>query len=141
MVFLPSALFDASVAETVLPATEAAARMMELSAKPAQIAAAGEALDHTPLDHPSRELLIRLIASDKTWRPVHTEWYKLSDNKADWDSLVALHANEGPKNLRDRLETRYGLTPGAAEAIEALVRAHGRSGMSLLASGGLCLIV
>jgi hypothetical protein len=101
--------------------------MIELNAKPAQMMAATNALDHTRDDHSSRELMTRLIASDKTWRPVHSEWHKLSDNKADWDSLVALHAKDGSDLLRDRLETRYGLTPGAAEAVEALVNTHKRS--------------
>jgi len=71
--------------------------------------------------HPSRALIHRLVLDETAWETLHRHWKKLVDNDAKWEDLAARLAKEGGDKVEAHLRTVFGLTPGAATAVLAVL--------------------
>jgi hypothetical protein len=106
----------------------ARARVVQLDLFEELLPAALEAFKATTPMHPSKELVLRLIASSTAWQILHYDWATLMENRANWDTFLDILNCSGEETLFTKLGTRYGLTPGAAEAICRLLVRHQGAG-------------
>jgi hypothetical protein len=91
--------------------------------------AALEAFKATTQMRPSKELVLRLIASPSAWKTLHRHWATLVENEANWDTLLDILSCSGEERLVADLVKGFGLTHGAASAVRCLLIQHRGAGM------------
>jgi hypothetical protein len=121
---------------TILGPELAVARVSKMAQRPLGFKAALEALSRAPFEHPTHELLLRLIANDVAWESVWLGWESLEKHRATWRTLLSDMETSGKDVLCSRLNTEYGLTVGEAGAVAKLLLVSQRPSTRI--SGIIC---
>ena len=76
-------------------------------------------------DHPSHELVQRLILTDGVWDSVSCEnsWRLLVDNHASWKEVCDLLQEGNEDSAAKRLTSKYGLAVGLSYPIARMISA------------------
>jgi hypothetical protein len=98
-----------------------------------------EALKSVTAEHPTRELLLRLIASRSAWRSVHRLWNHLVATDASWGTLLQIRIEKGEGHFHKLLKEVYELTPGVSSAINLELEREAAFGAPVHIGAPFCL--